>query len=162
MILSKIKEIVSGNCSSEQKIKQIKDLLNHPEIKGDESPYFDLVIEKENIVKFKQYIPEGKQVRQIEILSVSRLATSSGNLTPHVVNFVPLGEMVFPRPNNDHVVRKYCLAQYGDATIEFTAIIGFNLKAIRFKIDWDQPVIPGTMDLPPFPTFKIRIHLEDK
>lgn len=162
MILSKVKEIVAGNCSLEEKIKQIKDLLNHPEIKGDETPYFDLVIEKENIVKFKQYIPEGKQVQQIEILSVHRLATTPENLTPHVANFVPLEEMIFPRPNVDHVVRKDCLVQYGDATIEFTAIIGFNLKAMRFKIDWDQAVIPGTKDLPPYPTFLVRVHLEDK
>ncbi len=160
MLIDDIKRVLGSMASDTVKVKEIQRLVEKQTETAD-YPFFDLIITDDRIKKFKHLIPENKVLTKVDLLSVKRLVDSSDQKEPVEREFeILVNDTIYP-DNSNTVLKTDFTATFINALVDFKVLIGFNLKAVRIEIIDSLPLIHS--DEPaPFPTFKLRFHLEDK
>lgn len=162
MLLDDIRRIMASNLSDSAKVKETQILLNIPKLENADIPFFDLTISDDRIHQLKSIVPGNKRITSIEVLSVNRLWKDPKIDSPITATFVSTNEMILRNTGLGNVPRENFSAFREGAVVDFTIIIGFELRAFRIITDYTTPLLLNGQEITPLVDFKIRIHLEDK
>ena len=162
MLLDDIRRIMASNLSDGAKVKETQRLLNDPKLEKADVPFFDLTISDDRIHKLKSIVPDNKRITSIEVLSVNRLWKESESDSLITATFVSTNEMILRSTGLGNAPRETFSVFREGAVVDFTIIIGFELRAFRIITDYTTPLLLNGQEITPPVDFKIRIHLEEK
>ena len=154
MTIEKIKEIMKKNISNTAKLAEIDRLLRtdiNLQPDGPQLNYVDVTIDKDKIYKLMDLLPGDRKITEVEVLSVQSI-----NASGQLVNGTIPTLNTLKNPGGDTITEGlYCTSYTEETPIDFKLIFGFNIKAARCYI-------LNKEEIEHYPTFKIRIKLEEK